>query len=312
MSKLIPIETLASKQSNTLLILGRKKNIGRKNLHCKCICGKEFYARATDIINEKVKSCGCLKISREDIIGQKYGNLTVIKRLPDDIYKYMVECQCDCGNIVKLRYSTLTSGNTKSCGCLSKEIHRKLRIRFVDLSGQKFGRLTVVKESNRNRKRSIWECRCDCGKIVIVPSNYLTTGDTQSCGCLAKDKLRCRSKYSNLDISEAIRQQLLARYKHRASHRQLAMSLSGEDLIYLTSKPCGYCGCWPNQKFKIRGHKQTILINGIDRVDNTLGYSRRNCIPCCMSCNRMKNATKVEEFLSQIKKITRYTRDTIS
>lgn len=55
----------------------------------------------------------------------------------------------------------------------------------IDLTGQKFGRLTVVKRHGSDvRKRARWVCRCDCGKTCIKAGGYLTSGDVRSCGCL--------------------------------------------------------------------------------------------------------------------------------
>lgn len=62
---------------------------------------------------------------------------------------------------------------------------------FVDLTGKKFGKLTVIKR-DENKYRSgkpvtMWECRCDCGNEITVEGNSLKTGNTRSCGCLAKE-----------------------------------------------------------------------------------------------------------------------------
>lgn len=58
-----------------------------------------------------------------------------------------------------------------------------------DLTGQRFGRLTVLEYAgvakNRNAK---WKCKCDCGEVCVVSSSSLLTGHTQSCGCLHKER----------------------------------------------------------------------------------------------------------------------------
>lgn len=54
-----------------------------------------------------------------------------------------------------------------------------------DLTGLKFGRLTVIKLEGQNKyKRLMWLCKCDCGNTHIVSSNLLLMGVTRSCGCL--------------------------------------------------------------------------------------------------------------------------------
>ncbi len=56
----------------------------------------------------------------------------------------------------------------------------------VDITGQRFGRLTVRKPTKKYRRKYyiFWECLCDCGKTVFVTSNDLQTGNTKACGCL--------------------------------------------------------------------------------------------------------------------------------
>ena len=57
--------------------------------------------------------------------------------------------------------------------------------KFIDLTGQKFNRLTVIKREYRNKsKQSCWKCFCDCGNSAIVSGLHLKNGNTKSCGCL--------------------------------------------------------------------------------------------------------------------------------
>lgn len=56
-------------------------------------------------------------------IGQRYGRLVVIRKGNSPSPEYIVwECQCDCGNIINIKAGNLNSGNTKSCGCLNREM----------------------------------------------------------------------------------------------------------------------------------------------------------------------------------------------
>ena len=119
----------------------------------------------------------------KDLTGRRFGRLTVIS-LNEEVTKQKKRsywnCLCDCGNVVVVRGSSLTGGDTKSCGCSKVE----------DLTGQRFGRLTVIKEYGRDKQgRVLWLCRCDCGSEVIVYSCHLKSGATKSCGCLQKEKI---------------------------------------------------------------------------------------------------------------------------
>mgnify|MGYP006055992023 FL=1 len=59
--------------------------------------------------------------------------------------------------------------------------------KFKDLTGQRFGYLTVIKKAGKNKSDKIlWLCKCDCGNEKICIGNDLITGRTKSCGCLRK------------------------------------------------------------------------------------------------------------------------------
>ena len=94
---------------------------------CKCDCGKEVLASTSALNSGKKKSCGCLALEHAvllgkshliDIIGKKFGKLTVLERIGNTLtYK----CKCDCGNETIVIGEQLRSGKTKSCGCLKNE-----------------------------------------------------------------------------------------------------------------------------------------------------------------------------------------------
>lgn len=63
--------------------------------------------------------------------------------------------------------------------------------RFIDLTGQVFGRVTVISYVGRSANRnSLWQCRCACGHAWTVNAQCLRSGDTKSCGCLQREKAR--------------------------------------------------------------------------------------------------------------------------
>ena len=92
-----------------------------------------------------------------------------------------------------VRKAHLESGAIQSCGCIKKEmLHNKY---FKNLTGLKFGRLTVLEQAGsrigKNGKSLIfWKCLCECGNIVEVYAGSLTSGLTTSCGCFQKEKAK--------------------------------------------------------------------------------------------------------------------------
>ena len=97
--------------------LDKVKNNSRLWL-CKCDCGKTKEVTTRDLNNHRVASCGCAKGNKKQLIGKRFGKLTVIA---DSGEKQgtakMWLCKCDCGNTVKVRTDSLTGGKTISCGC---------------------------------------------------------------------------------------------------------------------------------------------------------------------------------------------------
>lgn len=65
---------------------------------------------------------------------------------------------------------------------------------FIDLAGQKFGRLTVLSRvENSSHRKAQWLCQCDCGNTLHVPTGALRSGNTRSCGCLKIETTVIRS-----------------------------------------------------------------------------------------------------------------------
>lgn len=67
-----------------------------------------------------------------------------------------------------------------------------MKFKMRDLTGQVFGRLTVIKRlPNCSIKYcAVWECRCECGVVKAVRGTYLTSKSVKSCGCLARQGSR--------------------------------------------------------------------------------------------------------------------------
>ena len=126
---------------------------------------------------------------QEDLSSQRFERWLVIS-YNEDVSKQKGKpywnCICDCGNTKVVRGNSLKSGGSKSCGCLTKEITSERSIK--DLTGQRFGRLIVIKENGRNKQCGVrWLCKCECGNECNVNSTDLIRGATKSCGCLAKE-----------------------------------------------------------------------------------------------------------------------------
>ncbi len=83
-------------------------------------------------------------------------------------------------------------------------------------------------------------------------------------------------------------------YKFASKRRSYEFKLAKDAFIKLFHSNCSYCGQEDSR--------------GIDRIDNKIGYTNENSVPCCEICNKMKWKLNVEDFLSHVKKIGLFTK----
>jgi len=130
----------------------------------------------------------------KDLTGQTFGRLYVVGRARDRVspkgYKtVMWACICSCGGERSVKVASaqsLVSGLTKSCGCHKGDLSRDRA--FVDLTGQRFGRLVVQGIGRRlDRRKTKWLCKCDCGNTTEVRGDSLRAGSVVSCKCWHKE-----------------------------------------------------------------------------------------------------------------------------
>lgn len=153
-----------------------------------------------------------------------------------------------------------------------------------DLSGQKFGRLTVIERDLQAPKgRSKWICRCDCGNTVSVLRNHLVSGGTISCGCALKGvnlkPLSPGQRFWRLEVVE------------------MTSKKSGNTYIYKCKCDCGNtcfasraalvngytksCGCLQREKARerfapVKSRRDALYIDGTDIVQLMPGERKSN------------------------------------
>jgi len=113
----------------TVLKEAGKTNHGKFLWNCICECGKEKVIIGTSLTRKNgIKSCGCYRPYHiKDLTGKNFGRLTVLKQakqLKKGIIRW--NCICECGKEKVINGQDLKTGNTKSCGCMSKENSIKL------------------------------------------------------------------------------------------------------------------------------------------------------------------------------------------
>lgn len=178
---------------------------------------------------------------------------------------------------------------------------------MIDLAGKKFGRLTVIKEVGSNKWKSInWLCKCECGKEKIIDGRHLRDGNTRSCGCLGKKTMEANFgrmvKSRKLESGLANMRRIIWGYKRNAKNRGSKYNLTEEQFKEITQRDCFYCGAKPNNISKNGYQNGDYIYNGLDRVDNTKGYTIDNVVSCCKICNIAKSNLTLQEYQDWIKK----------
>lgn len=177
----------------------------------------------------------------------------------------------------------------------------------ADWTGKRVGRIKVLKLlKDKDKWGSLrWETQCDCGVIIIKTSKRLSqmkkrveNGAHTGCrSCVGKIKaqyisaLPPHNKYEDRSFAKvrAKATSIMSRAK-----RKKGVSLSIEQIHELIKHPCYYCGLCH------------IEVNGLDRIDSSGIYSKDNVVPCCPTCNKMKNILTTTEFYAYIRRIYAY------
>ena len=191
----------------------------------------------------------------KDLSGIRFGMLVVESRAEDiKPGRPAWNCRCDCGNTTKVSSTGLTKTNgTKSCGCL----RRKPAPSCIDLTGQTFGKLTVLyKDQTAEAGKAKWMCRCECGRFTSVLSESLRNGSTKSCGCIVT-KLKhdlVGMEFGHLLVLERTCDRRFAskdtRWKCLCQNCGRTVSVGSRNLR--TGNPYGHCKCTRNKKQKNR------------------------------------------------------------
>lgn len=144
--------------------------------------------------------------------------------------------------------------------------------RKIDLTGQRFGRLSVVKEYGRQNGHVTWLCKCDCGKTTITCTGDLRQGKTTSCGCYHNEMV------SNITRSHEKSNTRLYNIYHNMKQR--CNNPKRHDYARYGGAGIGVCTEWmknPSAFFEwalSNGYSEELTI---DRIDVNGNYEPSNC-----------------------------------
>lgn len=142
---------------------------------------------------------------------------------------------------------------------------------FVDLTGSRFGRLTVERLNGRNKHgRSEWRCRCDCGGYVYPETARLRAGAVKSCGCLQRDLARARRVTHDMTNHPL--------YRTWLSMKQRCANPANRQFLDYGGRGIRVCDAWKSdfaQFVQDMGDKPAGTT--LDRIDVNGDYSPNNC-----------------------------------
>lgn len=146
--------------------------------------------------------------------------------------------------------------------------------RLRDLTGQRFGRLSVVGRAPLRADRVHWTCRCDCGRVVPIAGGNLCSGNTTSCGCRHREELAAR----NLKHGALAGERSTPEYNSWASAKSRCYNRRNADYADYGGRGITMCETWRESFsafFAAMGPRPSRT--ELDRIDNEGGYGPGNC-----------------------------------
>lgn len=215
------MKNLVGQKFGKLIVLEKAKSIlSGKNLRCawkcQCDCGNIKIIKANNLLNNRTKSCGCIRNeSRTNLKnGDKINRLTLIEFI---INKAQWKCSCDCGTIIYVKTGNIINNNTKSCGCLKTENLIKRAYKLADGRRKSTPQIASAKRVWKNYCYRDKECtitfdeflkisqqNCTyCGSIPNTKYNYFSTISSRSSEKAKQEGLFIYNGLDRIDSSKS-------------------------------------------------------------------------------------------------------------
>lgn len=251
----------------------------------------------TDEIQQKIQKMIPWTISNQGIIKDDWKIIEAYKKDNKNVY-ILIECiHCKEQRLV-LYYNFLKSPTRPctKCGGIWNS-------RAKQMIGTTVGHYLILdldhisRREENNQAQVYFKTRCIyCGNECVTLFNKSAWESYEKCPNCPRIKL----SYTERRFKE---------YQQSAKDRNLDFLLTYEDFENLISKPCTYCGKLPEYHEREIGEKGTIssgYMNGIDRIDSSIGYCKDNCVSCCSICNYMKSDLPKHVFFEHITNIYKH------
>ena len=164
----------------------------------QCECGNIGKLRAGSW-SQQCEECQH-KQMQKDYTGMRFHKLVVLNEREQRNGTTYLKCKCDCGNETWVSNGNLTSGEVKSCGCLSYQCNQDLE----DLTGRTYNDLIVLNLAFKKDGYRYWHCKCKCGNEKDIKTSDLTTNKIKSCGCRKYLQIHPGDKFGKLTVISKI------------------------------------------------------------------------------------------------------------
>ena len=201
--------------------------------------------------------------------------------------------------------------NTRCKKCFHKQRteERHTKENYV---GKKFGKLIITNQYIGIHNMTMVNCKCECGNEREFELYRIKNGYIESCGCKrVESNQNTNSCFKRKPYGWSSFILIYNGYKANARHSRAGVRefvLSKDDAMKLFKDVCFYCGKPPSKIKKTPKNYGEFVYNGIDRKDNSKGYTLDNCVSCCEFCNFMKSDTPFDNFIEWIRKVNDYTK----
>ena len=141
----------------------------------------------------------------------------------------------------------------------------------IDLSGKKFGRLLVLNDGGRRNRKMLWQCLCDCGTLLLVKSQSLILGTTQSCGCWHNEIVSNQRWKGYKEISRTYWSSVVLCAERRNHQFDITIEQAW-DLYLKQNKKCAISGIPIIFSRSFTREARKIQTCSLDRIDSNKGY----------------------------------------
>lgn len=277
-----------------------------KQVWCKCSCGNTRSAGYKDLKKGKLKSCGCLVKKSEVLPGDIYNYWTIIEEVSpyknsNNNYMRKFYCKCVCGKEKELTLNSMSTGNSKSCGCMTEyksgyklvdESSEILPLDINKVNKRNLGNWKIIKELSKWRNEDfsierLLQIQCSCG--VTVNRKLSGIGQSKSCR-------KCSDSIRKALIPEkdrALRTRLRGRFGNMIAR---CHNENNKNYKFYGGRGITVCEEW---RYNFKAFYDWCILNKpeaydfcdleIDRKDNDRGYSPDNCQLITKSENTLKN-----------------------